>query len=119
MSSHDSPVPISLVLELSLCGFAKLFMFVWVQDIQVWILSLVQSCTVGFYPLSHFPAFPHRFRLLISSQGLTKLPELDFNSFYCATGLKAVSLLFQPLKRQCHQPWPNETTLKCRIQWLG
>lgn len=76
-----------------------------------------QSCTAkSFYPLSHFPAFPHRFRLLISRQGLTKLPELDFDSLCCATGLKVVSLLFQPLKLLCHQPWPIETTLKCRIQ---
>lgn len=41
---------------------------------------------------------PHLFHLLISSQGLTKLSELDFNRSVVQTGLKAVILLSQPLK---------------------
>lgn len=58
MSSHDPPVPIFLVLELSLYGLAKLFMFVWVQEIQVQILSFVQQ---RLLPTEPFPCIPSSF----------------------------------------------------------
>lgn len=53
-SELPGPFP-SLGLGLRMWGRAKLFIFVWVQEIPSLTLRLVQQ---GPYPLSHLPRIP-------------------------------------------------------------